>query len=308
MPAGFPRSSPPGRTRVSRDDGSPSGTRSGRWLWTLRGLDCVLAGDGVCRAWLRQALLGRTFPEETEPGDFIVAGERRITVGGRLFTTLEAAARPSIQGYLVAAAAGDPDLAVRFLLRELRPLGRADRAGFTRRMRHAWSIDADAAGGSELMAQLLLHWRLAVEHGYEPSAGLTSFYRGALSAVRAAVWVGAEGDALLNALTALQIRLIVSRVEAWTGVSSGAVRSAREAGWRMVTTLASAPLGPDGEPVAGGRLLLFGSWLLVLTAIGLVMPALVASGAAWADQVGAALFAVVGGLLLYGATRTGPTP
>lgn len=258
------------------------------------------AGPSICRAWLRQALLGRTFPEEPAPADFIIAGRRQVALGGRLFTSLTTDAQVTIQGYLVAVAAGDPDLALRYLARELVPGRSADVAGFQRRIRHAWSVDSDAAGGSELMAQLLLHWRIAVEHGFQPKARLASFYRGCLAAVSAATALGAEADVLRDTLEALQIRLIASQVEALTGVSPSTARSVREAGWRFVTTLASGPIASDrGTGGSGLPMSVVGSLLLALTAIGVAMPSLVASGATWADPVGAGAFAAIGAVTLF---------
>ena len=138
------------------------------------------------------------FLKKPLPPISVIAGRRQVAVGGRLFTSIPTDAQLTIQGYLVATAAGDPDLAIKYLLRELTAGGRVDTAGFQRRMRHAYSVDADAAGGSELgpTAQLLLHWRIAVEHGYQPKPGLASFYRGCLAAVTAATAYGAETDAL----------------------------------------------------------------------------------------------------------------
>lgn len=258
------------------------------------------AGPSICRAWLRQALLGRTFPEEPAPADFLIAGRRQVALGGRLFTSLTTDAQVTIQGYLVAVAAGDPDLAIRYLTRELIPGRSADAAGFQRRIRHAWSVDSDAAGGSELMAQLLLHWRIAVEHGYQPKARLASFYRGCLAAVSAATAMGAEADVLRDTLEALQIRMIASQVEALTGVSPSTARSVREAGWRFVTTLASGPIASDrGTGGSGLPVSVVGSLLLALTAVGMAMPSLVSSGAAWADPAGAAVFAAIGAVTLF---------
>jgi hypothetical protein len=264
------------------------------------GFDDHEAGPSVCRAWLRQALLGRAFPEEAVAADFVIAGRRQVAVGGRLFTSIPTDAQLTIQGYLVATAAGDPDLAIKYLLRELTARGRVDTAGFQRRMRHAYSVDADAAGGSELMAQLLLHWRIAVEHGYQPKPGLASFYRGCLAAVTAATAYGAETDVLRDTLEALQLRLMAYQVEALTGITTAATRTVREAGWRFLTAMASGSLAPDRVAAGGSGLPLpvAGALLLALTAIGIAMPALTRSGVAWADPAGAAIFAVFGVALI----------
>lgn len=268
--------------------------------WETPGLDIAEAAAGACRAWLRQALLGRAFPEEPAPADFVVAGRRQVALGGRLFASLPTDAQMTIQGYLVAVAAGDPDLAIRYLTRELVPRRGADAAGFQRRIRHAWSIDSDAAGDSELLAQLLLHWRIACEHGYEPTPRLVSFYRGCLAAVSAATAMGAEGDVLRDSLEALQVRVIASQVERFTGVSPTTARSVREAGWRMITALSSSPMESGrSADLAGTPMPVVVSLLLTLVAIGIAMPALIASGAAWADPVGAGLFALLGAVILF---------
>ncbi|HSL23728.1 MAG TPA: AarF/UbiB family protein [Vicinamibacterales bacterium] len=268
--------------------------------WDTPGLDVPETAASACRAWVRQALLGRAFPEEPSPADFIIAGRRQVALGGRLFTSLPTDAQMTLQTYLVAVAAGDPDLAIRYLKRELVPQRGVDGAGFERRIRHAWSVDSDAAGGSELLAQLLLHWRIAVEHGYQPKPRLVSFYRGCLAAVSAATAMGAEADVLRNTLETLQIRLIASQVETLTGVSPTTARSVREAGWRLITALASGPLAAERRAdAAGPRMSVVGSLLLALAAIGLATPALIASGVTWADPVGAGLFAAIGALILF---------
>ncbi len=264
------------------------------------GFDREEAGPSVCRAWLRQALLGRVFPEESIAADFIICGRRQIAIGGRLFATLTSDAQVTIQGYLVATAAGDPDLAIKYLTRELVAGRSADAAGFGRRMRHAWSVDSDAAGASELMAQLLLHWRIAVEHGYQPKPRLVSFYRGCLAAVSAATALGGEADVLRDALESLQIRLMAFQLETLTGITSSAARTVREAGWRFLTAIASGPISPD-RPIFGASglsMAVAGSLLLALTAIGVALPAVVASGGAWADPAGALVFAALGATTL----------
>ena len=265
------------------------------------GFNHAEAGPSACRAWLRQALLGRAFPEESAPADFIITGRRQVALGGRLFASLTTDAQLTIQGYLVATAAGDPDLAIKYVMRELVPGRKVDSGGFERRMRHAWSVDSDAAGGSELMAQLLLHWRIAVEHGYQPKPRLASFYRGCLAAVRAATALGAEADVLRDTLEALQIRLMTFQLETLTGVTPSAARTVREAGWRFLTTLASGPIASDriGAGGSGLSMSVAGSLLLALTAIGIAIPSLIRSGAASADRIGAVLFAAIGAVTLF---------
>ena len=149
------------------------------------------------------------------------------------------------------------------------------------------------------MAQLLLHWRLAVEHGFQPTARLVSFYRGCLAAVSAATAIGAEPDVLRDSLEALQIRLVAFQIEAVSGVSPSTARSVREAGWRLVAALASGPLAPDrhGEPAQGSAAAIT-ALVLVLATIGVAAPALIASGVPWAERVGASVFAAVGTLVL----------
>jgi hypothetical protein len=168
-------------------------------------------------------------------------------------------------------------------------------------MRHAWSVDSDAAGGSELMAQLLLHWRIAVEHGYQPKPRLVSFYRGCLAAVSAATALGGEADVLRDALESLQIRLMAFQLETLTGITSSAARTVREAGWRFLTAIASGPISPD-RPIFGGSglsMAVAGSLLLALTAIGIALPSVVASGVDWADPAGAVVFALLGATTLF---------
>lgn len=268
------------------------------------GFEHAEEGASAFRAWLRQALLGGVFPEEVEPSDLVIAGRRQISLRGRLFTRLDADAQADLSGYIVAVAAADPDLAMRFLQRQLVPGRAADAAGLQRRLRHAWSIDLDAAGESELLAQLLLHWQIAVDHGFTPTPALAAFLRGATHAVRAARHIGAVDDPLADALGALQLRVMASQLEAITGVSPSNARSAREAGWRLITTLAAGPVdGARGPRPSGAPLHVFGSLLLVLAALGIAMPRLVSAGVSWADPVGALLFAGLGGSLLFVSSR-----
>jgi hypothetical protein len=260
------------------------------------------AGASACLAWLRQALLGSAFPEDTTASDFMIAGRREVALAGRCFTSLPRDGQLNIQGYLVATAAGDPDLVAHYLRRELVAGRDVDAVAFLRRIRHAWSVDTDAAGGSELMAQLLLHWRIAVEHGYQPTARLVSFYRGCLAAVAASTAMGAEADVLRHALASLQIRMLASQVEAFTGVSRSTIRSAREVEWRFLNALASLPiqLWTAADQTSGGAITVVAALLFTLATIGFAVPPVVASGAHWADRFGALLFGGVGGLTLLG--------
>jgi hypothetical protein len=265
------------------------------------GFDPAAAGEHACRTWLRQALLGSAFPEETTVGDFMIAGRRQVALGGRLFTAISAKTQDHLQGYLVAVAAGDPDLALTFLLRELVAGPSADPTGLRRRFRHSWSTDLDGAGGSELLAQMLLHWRLAIDHGYRPEAHLVSFYRGCLAAASAATEIGAAPDVLRDALDGLQLRILTRQAETFIGFSPTSARSVQEAAWQLATRITTLPVA---GPSQGGRpapsLATTGSLLLVLAALGVAAPRLAAWGAGWGEPAAAAAFAAIGAWTLRG--------
>lgn len=271
------------------------------------------------RAWLRLA------------GDglgVVVAGEagwlpdgRPVLPAPRLAAGGEGPLRGFLE-YLAAVAAHEPDRAFALLARDLEPTPRAiPEAELARRIRQAVPFgDSAVAGGDTVSDHVLLHWRLARECGYRPSAHLEACYRGLLWAVGAAGTGAPEDrDPLRDALEDVawrsgwdDLRALGSPERLWAALEghAGALATLPATLERAVEALERIDEGrrPAGEAAARAGP---GGSAAVLVALGLAMVAVAvlsgeasAAGAAWAEIVGGAAFLGLGGLLLRFAGGT----
>jgi len=264
------------------------------------------------RAWLRLA------------GDglgVVVAGEAGWLPDGRPVLPaprLAAAGEGPLRGlldYLAAVAAHEPDRAFALLARDLEATPRAlPEAELARRLRQAVPFgDRAVAGGDTVADHALLHWRLAREHGYRPSARLEAFYRGLLWAVGAAgPAASGDRDPLRDALEDAawgagwdDLRTLGAPERLWAALEghAGALASLPATLERAVEALERIDEGrrpAEGTASARPR----GSAAAVV-ALGLAMVAVAvlageagAAGAAWAEALGGVAFLGLGGLLL----------
>jgi hypothetical protein len=179
-----------------------------------------------------------------------------------------------------------------------------------------------AATGQQLAETLFLHWRLAEAHGYRPRPHLLAFWRGLWQVAAAALELAPEADSVLAGLENLRTldsaaqlgRLLDPRRMPGTAESyaramldgpaalEGALQQLAGDGPRVRIELAEPP---GGGRRAGAALPV--ALAMALAAVGLATERLAAApgfGRA-AEGVGAALFVIVGALLIAALGRRG---
>lgn len=282
--------------------------------------DLALAARSLAIAWLRGALVGSSFPVEPVAG-LVLLPASGVAFGAGPFATPSAAFQGHLWSYLLAAAERDPDRACTHLLQEMSGVTVAGEDRLRLRLRQvvpfrdgAWS-----AGGESLAEHLFVHWRLAHESGFRPRAHLVEFYRGFFAVARAARRLAPERDVVAEALH--EVRLISAVGQVRDLMSLGALRENLE---RSALAMAELPQrldevltraaagGPTPQVRAGGAsgasapgrpgavTVLVTAFLVAVTAVALLVGQLAGAGLSWADPAGAAVTALLGGLLLRG--------
>lgn len=267
--------------------------------------------------WLQQLFGSRGVPVELEAEEL---ADGRLAITGGLYADAAGGSRENLREYLRAAAAHDAEAVAGPLLRELAPADdpRAE-VDFRRRLRQAVPFRAGrlSADGESLAEHLLLHWRLAVEHGYRPRPQLLAFYRGVFRVAASHRALGATADAardpLRDALGDRRWR------EEWSRIGELADPM------RMAATFESYLSAFSTFPQQLERLLddrerrpepapprRSGSGGATAVALALAMAAVallthrlsgVAATAEWAEPAGTVIFLVLGALLLRAAGR-----
>lgn len=281
----------------------------------------------LCSVWLRQALLGHTFPAEPLPSNVLVTDGGQIAFTGGLFAGLHTEAQTNLWQYLIAAAAENPDHACSGLLGELRREGGTD-AGEDLRHRFrqvvpfrdtGWYQDDDT---SRLADYLVVHWRSAAECGYVPLPHLPAFYRGLFTIATVARQLSPETDPLLEGLQDARLQESLARVREMFSLRQLGDQSDRYASMMMglpgrldeMLTLASeggmrlkvrAPDSPSGRSRQNSSTAVTALLLLLAGAV-VLLPRVAAAlvGEAWANRVGTLVFILLGALVLRAAGRT----
>ncbi len=164
----------------------------------------------ICHGWLRQALHGRCFPVDPWIHNIRLAEDNRISFLNCDLAVLPGGVRENLSGYLNALLTDDPDKAMMYLLREMRPPSgrKADIDSLRSNLRqaaHFGMLEPVLGTNSNAMAQLVFqHCRTAREHGYSPGPNLLCFYRGLFSIARVARQICSAGDPLREGLEELR--------------------------------------------------------------------------------------------------------
>ena len=275
----------------------------------LRGL-----ASHLCTVWLRQALLGAFFPVEPEARTVLVLPDGRLVFTGAL-TALPSGTKRELWGYLVAAAAEDPDRACLHLLRVLE---KGSRSAAEEELRHQLrQVVLFRDGAEEGLAELLkVHGRLAAAHGWRVSPGLGRFYRGLALVNETARRLAPDRDSLRDGLENVRIQAAIGQfrellsIEQWSRNLEQYAPALLELPKRWdeaLTVLAEgyARIPLQVRPTAGQRgrqdsTAVGAALLLALAGIALLAHHLAQEGAmgGWAGRVGTAAFVVVSVLLL----------
>jgi len=273
-------------------------------------------------AWLHQALEGRVFPLALPEAGVRAFPSGRLAFLAGTFCRTPVAARANLRGFLVAMASREPDAACSYLLREhTREEPGASEENLRLQFRQivpfrdgAWS-----ASGSSLAEHLFVGARQARACGFRPRPHLAAFYRGLASVAAAARRLAPERDVLMEALQ--EVRVLAGLAQVREAISlPGLEQWGRSAMFLselprrlddLLTTAAEGG-GPTAPPSAGRRRrrgershLLLAASLLVLAALALLGRHFVAAGAlsGRGEGIAAALFALVGGFVLWILTR-----
>jgi ubiquinone biosynthesis protein len=164
----------------------------------------------LCEVWLRQALLGRSFPIEPHSGNILVLPSKQIAFTGGAFASLPSEPQANLWDYLIASANESSDKACSCLLKEMtREAGSSKEDELRQRFRQAMPFRDGgwtATGDSQTVAELLfVHWRFARECGYLPLMHLPGFFRGLFSVADSARRLAPQVDSLAEGLRDLRL-------------------------------------------------------------------------------------------------------
>ncbi len=282
------------------------------------GADRASAALTAMVVWLRQSLLGRAFPEEPEACDMLFVDRGQVALAHGPCRTMTPAQQATLQSYLVATAANEPDWALECVAPLLVPSASADRAGLQRRFRHAPLPWDDALfGRSQLLAQLVTHWQLIGRYGFEAQPVLAAWYRACVMATASASSHGATEDVLHEAVRMLQPRIAARHVghlvgmPDWQGRGAGAMLS------RLATAFGTSPADLFGGATLGAtrpppRTGVIAGLLMVFASLTFVVPSLERVIGRSADILAAFGVLAAGGsaiwLIVRRRTRGAPRP
>jgi ubiquinone biosynthesis protein len=173
------------------------------------GVDRRDLASRLCTVWLRQALLGRSFPAEARPEDVTVLPTGRLAFTG-IFSSMPSATRRTLWEYMLAASASDPDGACAALFRAMDRSGRSvHEDGLRHQFRQAIPSRGGGPGvpdeGGQLGDLVLTHWRLAQAHGCRAPLHLLRFFRGLFLVNESARRVTPERDSLRDGLETVRV-------------------------------------------------------------------------------------------------------
>lgn len=293
----------------------------------VRILDRPSVARLLCSAWLRQALLGHTFPVELSPANVIVLSDRQIAFIGGGFASLPGESQSNLWNYLIASAGDNPDHACSCLLKEMRRVGpQSADEDLRHRFRQVvpfrdsgWYRDDDS---NQLLEHLVVHWQSAADCGYVPLTHLPSFCRGLFAITSLAQQVSPETDPLMEGLqearllsSAAQMREMLSLQRLGDHVDRyAAIMMAMPQKLDQMLTLASegTPRVTLHVPETSSHrqqknsTAVMTAMLLLLAAVVFALPrvTLALVGNEWAGRINAAAFIACGALLLLAAGRT----
>ncbi len=173
------------------------------------GFDLDNLASRLCLVWLRQALLGHTFPVDPRLSNIAILPDKQVAFTGGGFVSLPPTARTNLWDYLIATSVEDPDKACTCLLKEMREEKRAEADALQNRFRQVVPFRDGGWDGfdtsSSMPERLFLHWRLANACGYQPKPHLVSFYRGLFQVASTAHWLAPGSDSFLKGLEDLRL-------------------------------------------------------------------------------------------------------
>lgn len=281
----------------------------------------------LCSAWLRQALMGHTFPVEPCRTNVALISDKQIAFTGGVFSSLPGESQSNLWNYLLASGGDNPDHACSCLLREVRPDGPP---GAGEDLRHrfrqvvpfrdsGWYSGDDA---NHLIEHLVVHWQAATDCGYVPQPHLSAFCRGLFAIARVAQQLSPETDPLLEGLQEARLLESVARMREMLSLQRLGDHMDRYAGLMMampqrldqMLTLASEGSArvklhvpePGSHQRQKNSTAITTAMVLLLGAVAFALPRVTSPffGNDWAGRINAVAFVACGALLLLAVGRT----
>jgi ubiquinone biosynthesis protein len=170
----------------------------------------------LCLVWLRQVLFGQAFPVETRAENVLLFPNNQVAFYGGPFCSLTPEARKDLGEYLNAVLAGDPDQACFFLLKQAKPAARktgteALRTSFRQAVTFRYGEWQSVGRTQGLPDELLLHWRLMREHGYQLQDHVVAFFRGLFLITECCHQLTSVKDPLREAAEELRVMTVVDQ-------------------------------------------------------------------------------------------------
>jgi predicted unusual protein kinase regulating ubiquinone biosynthesis (AarF/ABC1/UbiB family) len=280
----------------------------------------------LCSVWLRQALMGHTFPVEPNRANVALISDKQIAFTGGVFSNLPGESQSNLWNYLIASGGDNPDHACSCLLREVRP----GPAGADEDLRHRFRQvvpfrDSGWYSGDDtnhLIEHLVVHWQAASSCGYVPQAHLPAFCRGLFAITRVAQQLSRETDPLLEGLQEARLLESFARIRETLSLQRLGDQVDRYAALLMATpqrldqmlTLASegsarvklhVPETASRQRQKNSNAITT-AMLLLLAAVAFALPRVTSSfiGNDWAGRINAIAFVACAALLLLAAGRT----
>jgi ubiquinone biosynthesis protein len=280
------------------------------------------AGEALARrvtaAWLRQAFAGHVVPYDFTTRDILLVDDRLVLTGGVL-EPHSSAERARFAAYLTTVASDEPDAAVNWIL-EGGSFSPALETSLRHRLRQAVPFrEGEWSGDDRLVQHVLVQWRVARDAGWALSPHHLHLYRGLQAVAQIAQDLAPDADTLLRALEDERLRIGL--------VQAGELLDPRNAVAtldRAIQELADLPQKFDDvlTMAAQGRLrmklhlpearenedarnrtVLLVTALVAFAAAAMILRHLVPAAGEAGERVGALILLLVGGWLLFAASR-----
>lgn len=264
----------------------------------------------LCRAWLRLVLSAATVPVNPSGRNVLLLNDGKIAFCGGPFQGLSGQIRDQLRDYMAATSTADHGSLVEALLKLCHPFDGHEERCLRREIRHTapfrdggWSSDSDS-----LSSSLLAHWHQAAALGCRPRRALLTFLRGLTLLTREAGSLAPGENSFREAFQELRLYQLFAESTRFATVGEMAsiadLPRKLERGLTLAAGDGARPLREKTKDDSAG------SWSIVLALVSALAAVAVlvhhvappAADPNWIERSGAAVFLVLGGLLLVFAT------
>ena len=272
----------------------------------------------VTTAWLRQAFAGNVVPYDFGARDLIVVDDRLVLTGGA-FERHSSVDRARFAAYLTAVASDDPDASANWIL-EGGSFSPAIETTLRHRLRQAVPFrDGEWSGDDRLVQQVLVQWRVARAAGWALSPHHLHLYRGLHAVAQIAHDLAPDVDALLRALEDERLRIGLAQAGELLDPRNAmatldrAIQELADLPQKFDDVLTMAAQGrlrmklqlPEAEKNehVRNRTVLLVTALVAFAAAATVLRHIAPAAGAGGERVAALILLLVGGWLLFAASR-----